>query len=101
MTTTTGPPTPSTQQQSCWCCALEFEPEHLIALGNHPETLVCLDCADYLAIRAQERRDDLRPTVAGRVRARLRAARGFVIAHDLHNKPIIGPVLRRLGRHLF
>jgi hypothetical protein len=68
-------------------------------LGNHPEVAVCLGCAHFLHQQARGLEDAVRPSPAGRVRDALRTARRFVIQHGWHQKPVIGSLLRRLGRH--
>jgi hypothetical protein len=50
--------------------------------------------------RAGEREDELRPTAITKLRGGVRRSRDWVIAHDWHNRPILGPVLRRINRHL-
>lgn len=82
----------------CWCCGTPNPPSNLLRLNNHPEVAVCLSCADYLALRANEQRDHLRPSPSGRGRDVLRAARRAVIDHGWHRLPVIGPVLRWIGR---
>jgi hypothetical protein len=83
---------------ACWCCGRR-KPD-VVRLGNHPEVAVCLDCAHVLHQRARAREDELRPSSGARVRDTLRAARGLVIRHGWHERPLIGPLLRRLGRRL-
>jgi hypothetical protein len=84
----------------CWCCGKEHPTTALVNLGSHPEVTVCLWCADFLARRADERRDRLRPSPAGRARDVLRAGRRSVMDHGWHTLPVVGPVLRWLGRYL-
>jgi hypothetical protein len=87
-------------QFACWCCGQNQPPESVVHLGNHPEVGVCLDCAHFLHQRARAREDELRPSPAARARDGLRALRSLVIARRWHEKPLIGPVLRRLGTRL-
>jgi hypothetical protein len=84
----------------CWCCGQQQPRQDLVHLGDHPEVGVCLSCAHFLHQRARAREDELHPSPAARARDGLRAARRVVIARHWHEKPLIGPVLRRLGRHL-
>ena len=84
----------------CWCCGKEHPATALLNLGDRPEVTVCLWCADFLAQRARERRDRLRPSLAGRARDVLRAGRRFVMDRGWQHLPLLGPVLRRLGRYL-
>jgi hypothetical protein len=88
------------QAGECWCCGNRYPDAALLHLGSHPEVRVCLGCGDYLAQRARERRDELTPSLAGRGRDVLRRARGVVMDHGWHELQVVGPVLRRLGRHL-
>lgn len=84
----------------CWCCG-EARPEsELLRLGLHPEVGVCPRCARWLHRRAQERADEQRPGPAAWLRGGVRSARSVVIAHHWHDRPVIGPLLRRLDRHL-
>ena len=84
----------------CWCCGQGQRADDVVHLGNHPEVAVCLGCAHFLHQRARGVEDARRPSPAARVRDGLRAARGVVIRHGWHEKPLIGPVLRRLGTRL-
>lgn len=86
--------------RSCWCCGEERPESALVHLGTHPEVAVCLDCADFLARRSGARRDELNPSVLGRVRDIPRAARRTVVAHGWQTGRVLGPALRWLGRHL-
>jgi hypothetical protein len=61
---------------------------------------VCLNCAHHLHQRAREREDALRPSPVTRVRDIVRAGRRVVIQQQWHRKPIIGRLLRWLGRYL-
>jgi len=84
----------------CWCCGKAHPATSLLNLGNHPQVTVCLWCADFLARRAGERRDHLRPSLAGRARDVLRAGRRIVMDHGWQRMPVVGPFLRWLGRDL-
>lgn len=88
----------SDEERECWCCGTPNAPARLLQLNGHPEVGVCLECARYLALQAGERSDQLRPTSAGRVRDVLRAGRRLVVSHGWQRRPIIGPVLRWIGR---
>ena len=87
-------------QVACWCCGAPRPEEELVRLGDHPEVAVCLGCAHFLHQRARAREDELRPSPAGRARDLLRAGRQLVIRHGWHDRPVIGPLLRRLGTRL-
>lgn len=84
----------------CWCCGTENATSNLVHLDNHSEVAVCLWCAEYLGRRADEQRDHLRPSAAGRARDVLRAGRRTVMDHGWQGLPVLGPGLRWLGRHL-
>jgi hypothetical protein len=85
-----------TGEGRCWCCGRAASEEMLVRLGNHPEVGVCLDCVGSLGRRARDRDASL-------VRKRLRSAAGSirneVTARQWHRLPVIGPVLRWIGRH--
>jgi len=61
---------------------------------------VCRGCAHFLHQRARAQEDAVRPSPAARARDLLRAARELVIRRGWHDRPVIGPLLRRLGTHL-
>jgi hypothetical protein len=82
----------------CWCCGTPNPPSMLVHLNKHREVTICLSCADYLARRAHERRDELRPSAGARVRDVLRGGRRVVMDHGWHRWPVIGPVLRWIDR---
>jgi len=84
----------------CWCCGQRVSTERLVRLGSHPEVAVCLRCAHFLHQQARAREDQLRPSVAGRMRDQLRRARKQVRDRHWHQQPVIGPALRWLGRYL-
>ena len=86
-------------QVPCWCCGSSQPESSVVRLGNHPEVAVCLGCAHYLHQQARGREDALRPSSAASARDVLRTVRRFVIQHGWHQKPVIGSLLRRLGRH--
>ena len=84
----------------CWCCGQSWPESGVVRLGSHPEVAVCLRCAHFLHQQARGREDAARPSPATRVRDVLRAGRRLVMRRGWHQKPVIGPVLRRLGRRL-
>jgi ribosome-binding protein aMBF1 (putative translation factor) len=84
----------------CWCCGKRHPSSALLHLDDHSEVTICLWCAEYLTRRAQERRDQMRPSPAGRVRDVLRRGRRVVIEHGWQRLPVIGSILRWLGRYL-
>lgn len=87
-------------ESACWCCGGEFDSRHILRLGRHPEVGVCLQCARYLQRRAVEREDELNPSPGVQVRAVVRRGRDWVVSRGWHNRPIIGPLLRRIDRYL-
>lgn len=87
-------------EAACWCCAWTGPESGVVRLGGHPEVAVCLRCAHWLHQQARGREDAARPSPATRVRDVLRAGRRFVVRRGWHQKPVIGPVLRRLGPRL-
>jgi hypothetical protein len=96
---TEASPIGSGEEVACWCCGQRRLPADVVRLGNHPEVAVCLRCAHSLHKQARGREDEVRTSPAARLRDGLRAARSQVIRRGWHQKPGIGPLLRRLGRH--
>ena len=88
------------ESADCWCCGQRQQRDMTVHLGSHPEVRVCLRCAHFLHLQARAREDALHPSPAARVRDLLRSARAVVMHHRWHQNPVIGPPLRRLGRHL-
>jgi hypothetical protein len=84
---------------ACWCCGALRAPAFVVHLGNHPEVAVCLRCAHFLHKQARGREDALRSSPAARVRDVLRAVRWQVVRRGWHHKPVIGRLLRGLGKH--
>jgi hypothetical protein len=82
-----------------WCCGHVLHLGHVVSLGNHPEVELCLPCAHMLHRQANAREDAMRASPGTRIRDRMRATRNRVIQRQWHQKPIIGPTLRWLGRH--
>jgi hypothetical protein len=84
-------------ESECWCCGQPRSEGTLVHLGNHPEVGICVSCVHFLRRRAR----DLQATV---VRQTLRGAaesiRGQVMERGLHQRPVIGPALQWLNRHL-
>jgi hypothetical protein len=83
----------------CWCCGNRRPAEAVVHLGEHPEAVVCVDCA-HLHQRARALEDARRPSPAARARDGLRAVRTLVVVRRWHEKPVIGGVLRWLGARL-
>lgn len=88
------------REVACWCCGHRVPEDAVVRLGGHPEVAVCLRCAHFLHQQAREREDAARPSPAARLRDGLRAGRRLVMERGWHQKPLIGPLLRRLGPRL-
>lgn len=88
------------EEVRCWCCGHGYPESAVVRLGGHPEVAVCLRCAHFLHQQARGREDAARPSPGARVRDGLRAGRRLVMRRGWHRAPLIGPVLRRLGRRL-
>jgi hypothetical protein len=86
--------------EQCWCCGHPRGEQDVVRLGDHPEVRVCLGCAHFLHQRARAQEDTLRPSLGALARDAVRAARGFVIQRGWEDKRVLGPLLRRLDRHL-
>lgn len=84
----------------CWCCGNPYPSADLIHLGAHPETVACLQCSTYLGRRAKAAYDTLNPTLGGHLRGVVSVGRDQVIRLRLHERPILGRILRRIDRHL-
>ncbi|MGW5239835.1 hypothetical protein ACWEOW_12950 [Monashia sp. NPDC004114] len=84
----------------CWCCGGTFEEAELTRLGQHPEVGVCADCARWLLRRSRSGAGHGPPSVSARLARTVDSVRGFVMEHHWHEKPVVGPLLRRLDRHL-
>lgn len=88
-----GPP-------ECWCCGRTFAETDLTRLGRHPEVGVCAGCARSLNRRARASADRGLRTPGVTARRALERARRAVVRRGLQGWPVLGPVLRRLDRHL-
>ena len=84
----------------CWCCGSTYAEQDLTRLGDHPEVGVCAGCALWLHRRARSAVDVSRRGPAAVVRRGLDAARGRVMRGGAQDWPVLGPLLRRLDRHL-
>ena len=85
---------------ACWCCGNLFDDKDLTHLGSHPEVGVCAGCAQWLHRRARAGADEDRRTFGPRARRALQTVRGRVRRAGAQDWPVIGPLLRRLDRHL-
>lgn len=86
-------------RSECWCCGRTDDPDRLVHLGSHPEVTVCVACAHDLSKRASAIEDQARTGLTVGIRDRLRTIRATVIARGWHTKPVIGPLLRRIGKY--
>jgi hypothetical protein len=87
----------ATSQGKCWCCGKTRAEDTLVRLGSHPEVGICVGCVRFLHRRARDRQATvLRKTLRGTAES----VRGHVMARGWHQRPLIGPALRWLNRHL-
>ncbi|PYI65491.1 hypothetical protein CVV68_18150 [Arthrobacter livingstonensis] len=97
---TTEEPGSEPEEQMCWCCGTVYPESRLIRLGSRPEAGVCLNCTIHLRRRARERLAEGRRPLA-RWKAQVsRQSREQIMEHHWHQRPIIGPILRWINRHL-
>jgi hypothetical protein len=89
-------------EPECWCCGKPFPESRLVRLGSHPEAAVCFQCAKFLRRRANEEDDQLHGnrSPAAVARAAIQQGRGIVVSHGWQRKPLVGPVLRGIGKLL-
>jgi hypothetical protein len=87
-------------QVQCWCCGVGRPPDAVVHLEDHPEVALCLPCAHFVHQQARSREDAARPSPSARVRDVLRAGRRQVLRRGWQTKPVLGPLLRWLGRRL-
>ena len=95
-----GGVTEDAEHVSCWCCGGDYDEREVVRLGAHPEVAICLRCTVFLRQNAGARQDELHPTMGAKARTGVRQARGWVMRHDWHHNPVVGPILRRVNRHL-
>ena len=86
-----------TGEDRCWCCGRLTSEEALVRLGNHPEVGVCIGCVHFLGRRA---RDYQATVMRRRLRGAAESIRGEVMARRWHERPVIGPALRWVNRHV-
>ena len=85
---------------ACWCCGEQRPAASVVHLNSHPEVGVCLGCAHFLQRRATQRLDEMYPSIGSRMRTPVRKVRAIVVEHGWLNKPLVGGILRWMGRHL-
>jgi hypothetical protein len=86
-----------TGESSCWCCGRIEANDALVHLGSHPEVGICINCVHFLRRRA---RDYQATMLRQRLRGTADAVRNQVMARGWHQRPVIGPALQWLNRHL-
>ena len=86
-----------TGKSDCWCCGRLISEEALVRLGNHPEVGVCVSCVRFLGRRA---RDYQMSVTRKQLRGAAGSIRGEVISRGWHERPVVGPVLRWIDRHV-
>ena len=84
-------------ERECWCCGRVTSEEALVRLGNHPEVGVCVSCVRFLGRRA---RDYQASVMSSRLRGAAESVRGAVMSRGWHERPVIGPVLMWINRHV-
>ena len=88
------------ERPTCWCCGNTFDEQELSRLGSHTEVGVCEGCARWLARRARSSAEKGAHNPGAVMRRATLAARGRVMRAGLQDWPVLGPLLRRLNRHL-
>lgn len=87
-------------ERLCWCCGATVEPDLTVHLGDHPEVEICTRCAHSLHVWAGEVEDRSRTGFAARGRQAFRRLRRVVVRRGWHRIPVLGRVLRGIGRRL-
>ncbi len=84
-------------ESACWCCGRMTAQEGLVRLGKHPEVGVCVSCVRFLSRRAK----DVQASVLRKqLRGAVESIRGQVISRGWHQRPVVGPALLWINRHL-
>jgi hypothetical protein len=86
-----------TDESRCWCCGQISSEDTLVHLGNHPEVGICISCVHFLRRRA---RDQQATVMRQTLRGAAESVRRQVMARGWHQRPMIGPALQWLNRHL-
>jgi hypothetical protein len=86
-----------TGQSRCWCCGQNTAEDALVRLEGHPEVGICINCVHFLHRRA---RDHQATVMRQRLRGAADSIRDEVMTRGWHQRPVIGPVLRWVNRHL-
>ena len=77
---------------ACWCCGTRKPETGLLRLGARPEAAICLECLVHLRQRARAHEDSM--AAVRHLHATAHHVRDAVAAVGLHNRPVIGRVLR-------
>jgi hypothetical protein len=88
------------ERPTCWCCGNTFDDADLTRLGAHPEVGVCVSCARWLHRRARSASDQGKRRPDALLRQGIVRVRGRLMRAGAHEWPLVGPLLRRLDRHL-
>jgi len=82
----------------CWCCGTIEDPATLVHLDNHPEVTICTRCAHSISKWAWEIEDQSRTGLTVRARDEFRRLRKTVVQRGWHHHPLIGRLLRWIGK---
>lgn len=85
----------SSMDSECWCCGSTFPPAQLIRLGQHPEVGLCVACVGDLRRRAHLNQT---AKLTKPIYQLGEQARSAVVARGWHRAPVIGALLRGVGR---
>lgn len=80
----------------CWCCGARKPEMRLLRLGARPEAAVCVECVAHLRQRARAHEDS--PLFVRHLHTTANHVRDAVTSVGLHNRPVIGPVLRWINQ---
>ncbi len=97
MSAETQTATDQASESRCWCCGKTRSEDTLVRLGSHPEVGVCISCVHFLRRRARDRQATV---MRQRLRGAAESVRGQVMARGWHQRPVVGPALQWLNRHL-
>lgn len=86
-----------TGKSTCWCCGQVTGEDALVRLEHHPEVGVCVGCVRYLGRRAGDYQASARHR---QLRGAAESIRGQVMSRGWHQRPVIGPVLMWINRHV-
>lgn len=82
----------------CWCCGRPYPPDRMVHLGAHPEVTVCADCTRFLHRRAALLGAHATPLAL--IRRATQTIRDQVLSRQIHQRRVIGPLLRWLDKFL-